>query len=359
MSSRGCSSKGLKSSSYGFDVHGGASEESAVTESEPVVRTENLGFAYTPDRFALRGLSFELRRGEVFGLLGRNGAGKTTTVRLLTTVLPPTEGTAYLFGKELRACGRSERRRLGVVLQSESLDFVSVERNLTLYAFLWGVPREVAKARAEEMLTLFELEPMRRRKPWSLSGGERRRFQVARELMHDMELLFLDEPTVGLDALTRQRILDYLGRRARDGLTVVFTTHILHEADQLCDRIGVLQGGRLRAVGPPAEIKRRYRGARSVEAEFDPAVPDADRKELLDLLAREGEGLAVLSATPGSIVFRATNAEDLVARLARWAHGRSIDLARISVRETTLEEAFVTLVSEDEERPRATREELA
>jgi ABC-2 type transport system ATP-binding protein len=312
-----------------------------------VLRAEELGFAYTPDRFAIRSLSFEVAPGEVFGLLGRNGAGKTTTVRVLTTLLPVTEGRGYLFGTELRNAGRAERRRLGVVLQAESLDFVSVEQNLTLYAFLWGVPREAAKARAEEMLELFELEPMRKRKPWGLSGGERRRFQVARELMHDMELLFLDEPTVGLDALTRRRILDYLAQRARRGLAIVFTTHILQEADQLCDRIGVLQGGRMRAVGPPATIKRQYRGARAVEAEFERTLTEAERAQVRAMLAATGQGLVIVSDDRGVLLFRATNAEDLVADLARWSHSAGIDLARISVRETTLEEAFVTLVAED------------
>jgi ABC-2 type transport system ATP-binding protein len=311
------------------------------------LEVEGLGFAYSPERFAIRNLSFRVGRGEVFGLLGRNGAGKTTTVRVLTTLLPPTEGEARLFGRPLRQCGRAERARLGVVLQAESLDFVSVERNLTLYGFLWGVPREVAKSRAEEMLTLFELEAVRLRKPWSLSGGERRRFQVARELMHEMELLFLDEPTVGLDALTRQRILTYLAQRARAGLSIVFTTHILQEADQLCQRIGVLQDGRLRAEGPPSEIKRRYRGARSVEAEFERALDASERAELLGLLGREGDRFAPSVADGARLAFTAGNAEELVAEIARWAHGRGIDLERVGVREATLEEAFVHLISED------------
>ncbi|EQD73596.1 ABC-type multidrug transport system, ATPase component [mine drainage metagenome] len=329
-----------------------------MSRDEVVIRVDRLGFAYTPGRFAVRNLEFEVGRGEVFGLLGRNGAGKTTTVRLLTTLLPPTEGTAYLWGKDLRTCGRAERARMGVVLQSESLDFVSVERNLTLYAYLWGVPRERAKSRAEEMLSLFELEAVRQRKPWALSGGERRRFQVARELMHDMDLLFLDEPTVGLDALTRKRILDYLAQRAKDGLSIVFTTHILQEADQLCHRIGVMQDGRMRAHGPPADIKRRYRGARTVEAEFERSPTPAEREELLAILRREGRDLAVVTFELGLLAFRAANAEDLVAELARWAHARSIDLERISVREATLEEAFVTLVSQDADPPLGAEPEL-
>jgi ABC-2 type transport system ATP-binding protein len=311
----------------------------------PVAEARDLGFAYRPGEFAVRHLDFRLRKGEIFGLLGRNGAGKTTTVRLLTTLLPPTEGGGALFGRELRTCGRAERARMGVVLQSESLDFVSVEENLRLYAFLWGVPRELAKARSEEMLELFELGPMRRRKPWALSGGERRRFQVARELMHDMELLFLDEPTVGLDALTRDRILSYLERRAHGGLTIVFTTHILHEADRLCDRIGVLHAGHLITTGSPEEIKRAFRGPRTVEAEFErPLTPD-EGDALTALLARVGRDYLLLERGAGLLVFRAQNAEGLVAEIARWAAPLGVELSRISVRETTLEEAFVDLVT--------------
>ena len=307
--------------------------------------TTNLGFSYRPERFAVRGLNLELFRGEVFGLLGRNGAGKTTTVRLLTTLLPPTEGGGTLFGKDLRDCGRAERARMGVVLQSESLDFVTVEENLRLYAFLWGVGRETAKSRAEEMLELFELTRLRQQKPWALSGGERRRFQVARELMHDMELLFLDEPTVGLDAVTRERILDYLADRARRGLSIVFTTHILHEADRLCDRIGVMHEGHLLTVGSPEEVKRGYRGARTVEAEFERALGAAESQELGDLLTQVGEGWDLVQREGHLFIFRAHNAERLLPRIVRWADGRGIGLQRVAVSESTLEEAFVNLVS--------------
>ncbi len=311
-----------------------------------VAEASDLGYAYRPGVFAVRHLSFQLHRGEIFGLLGRNGAGKTTTVRLLSTLILPTEGGGHLFGRELRRCGRAERARLGVVLQAESLDFVSVEQNLKLYAFLWGVPRELAAARTEEMLELFELGRMRERKPWALSGGERRRFQVARELMHEMELLFLDEPTVGLDALTRGRILDYLAQRARAGLTIVFTTHILHEADRLCARVGVMQHGRLAAVAPPDELKRRHAGARTVEVEFDRPLTAAETVELEQTLRQKGEQFVRDESPDGRLVFRARNPEELVADLARWAERAGRSLERISVQETTLEEAFVSIVAE-------------
>jgi ABC-2 type transport system ATP-binding protein len=309
----------------------------------PLVVARNLGYSYAPGLFAIRGLDLDLVAGRIVGLLGRNGAGKTTTIRVLTTLLLPTEGSAVLFGTDARHAGREVRRRMGVVLQSESLDFVSLERNLTLYAFLWGVPREVAKARMEEMIELFELGPMRARKVWALSGGERRRFQVARELMHDMDLLFLDEPTVGLDALTRRKILKYLRGRAQGGLGILFTTHILDEADQLCDSISVLHQGRLLVHASPAEIKARYGGGRTVEVEFGRPL-DGQEDALRRRITALGIGYLPLPADPGKISFRAANAEDLVAELMRWARETNTEVERLSVRETSLEEAFVGLV---------------
>lgn len=333
-----------------------------MATDDVVLETQDLGYAYSPGRFALRHLSVRLRRGDVLGLLGRNGAGKTTTVRLLTTLLSPTEGSAVVLGNDVRTGGRALRSRLGVVLQSESLDFVTVERNLTLYAFLWGVPREVAKTRAEEMIELFELEEARHRKPWALSGGERRRFQVARELMHDMEILFLDEPTVGLDAVARRRILSYLRARARAGLSILFTTHILHEADVLCDRIAVLHLGRLLADGTPEELKDRFGGAREVSVTFASPLPEPLRMELgRELASRGGTLLAEAVSERGSatkLAFRSEHAEQLLPWLSEWAHTRSLPLERLSIEEATLEGAFLGMVAgapeEDEEAARPT-----
>jgi len=318
---------------------------------ELVLETNDLGYAYAPDRFAIRHLSVGLHRGEVLGLLGRNGAGKTTTVRLLTTLLPPTEGSATVLGMDLRTGGRALRSRLGVVLQSESLDFVSVERNLTLYAFLWGVPREVAKSRAEEMIELFELEAARPRKPWALSGGERRRFQVARELMHDMDILFLDEPTVGLDAIARRRILRYLKVRAERGLSIIFTTHILHEADLLCDRIAILHLGKLIALDTAEGLKQKYGGAREVSVGFVTPLPAPLRLELVAGLQARGAVVVepVSAVTADRIAFRATGAEELLPWLSQWAHSRSIAIERMSVEEATLESAFLGMIGEADE----------
>ncbi len=320
-----------------------------------VLETSDLGYSYAPGRFAIRHLSIGLRRGEILGLLGRNGAGKTTTVRLLTTLLPPTEGTAVVLGQDLRTGGRALRAHLGVVLQSESLDFVTVERNLTLYAFLWGVPREKAKARAEEMIELFELGEARRRKPWALSGGERRRFQVARELMHDMEILFLDEPTVGLDALARRRILRYLRDRARGGLSIVFTTHILHEADTLCDRIAVLHLGRLIALDSAEELKRQHGGAREVSLTFAVPLSTELRTELTRELAARGATAVPQEPNAdasGRLVFQARGAEELLPWISGWSHTRGLAVDRMSVEAATLEGAFLGMIEETDEEAR-------
>ena len=325
-----------------------------MTAPEVVLRTEDLGYAYRPGRFAIRHLSLELHRGEILGLLGRNGAGKTTTVRLLTTLLPPTEGTAYVAGLDIRTGGRALRGRLGVVLQAESLDFVTVEANLVLYAFLWGVPRPAAKARAEEMLELFELNHVRHRKPWALSGGERRRFQVARELMHDMEILFLDEPTVGLDAVARRRILRYLRERAKGGLSIVFTTHILQEADALCDRIAVLHQGRLLALDTPTALKRIHGGAREVTVRFRQPLASGLAIELERGLAeRGGEEIDRDDTAPDAPVvsFRSERAEAILPWLAGWAAEHGLEIEALALTESTLEGAFLGMVGDDEPGP--------
>ncbi len=321
-----------------------------MSSNELVLETRDLGYSYAPGRFAIRHLSLGLFRGEILGLLGRNGAGKTTTIRLLTTLLPPTEGTAIVLGQDIRTGGRALRAHLGVVLQSESLDFVTVERNLTLYAFLWGVPREVAKARAEEMIDLFELEQARRRKPWALSGGERRRFQVARELMHDMEILFLDEPTVGLDAISRRRILAYLRRRARGGLSIVFTTHIMHEADTLCDRIAVVHKGKLLALCTAEELKHQHGGAREVSIAFSAPLPTDLRAQLAADLARQGATLRAPEADSdplaGQISFRVERAEEILPWVSHWAQAHSLEIDRMAIEEATLEGAFLGMIGE-------------
>lgn len=316
-----------------------------MADREVVLRTQDLGYAYRPGQYAIRHLSIELGRGEVLGLLGRNGAGKTTTVRLLTTLLPPTEGTAWILGQDLRSGGRGLRSRLGVVLQAESLDFVSVERNLDLYAFMWGVPREVAKSRAEEMLELFELGHVRRRKPWALSGGERRRFQVARELMHDMEILFLDEPTVGLDVIMRRTLLDSIRAEVRRGLTVVFTTHNLEEADYLCHRIAVVDQGRLLALDTLENLKRLYGGRKTIDLTVSGTEGEAFYRSLRTRLGED----STVTVSGRSAVILASDPKGTLAVILDLAQERGVGLDWLNVRQNTLEDVFLKSVGHEGE----------
>ena len=178
--------------------------------------------------------------GEVFGLLGRNGAGKSTLIKAMTTFITPASGTLRVLGMDPPRDGQRIRRRIGVVQQAESFDFTTVQGNLDIYGMLWGVPQPERRERRERLLERFGLADIRKRRAFDLSGGQKRRVQVAREFMHDMEVLFLDEPTVGLDVIMRRTLLDSIREEVRRGLTVVFTTHNLEEADYLCDRIAVI-----------------------------------------------------------------------------------------------------------------------
>lgn len=204
-------------------------------------------------------VSFEVRKGEVFGFLGPNGAGKTTTIKMLTTLLRPTSGNATVLGFDVFSEGGKIRPRIGVVQQEPSYEYaLSVEANLDLYGFIWGVPKQERKARIELLLNKFGLKDARRTAPPELSVGQRRRLQVAREFMHDSELMFLDEPTIGLDPQARRVTLDYVREKVAEGVTVFFTTHIMEEAEYICNRIAVIDHGQIIALDTIESIKRKF-----------------------------------------------------------------------------------------------------
>ncbi|EQD50035.1 ABC-type multidrug transport system, ATPase component, partial [mine drainage metagenome] len=179
-----------------------------MSDSSTVIEANNIRHAYTPGRYALNGLTFSVQQGEVFGLLGRNGAGKSTLIKVMTTLLRPSEGSLRILGLDPLREGRRIRSRIGVVQQGESFDFTSVEGNLDIYGVLWGLPADERVRRRNDLIARFGLEDLRRRRSFDLSGGQKRRVQVAREFIHDMEILFLDEPTVGLDVIMRRTLLD-------------------------------------------------------------------------------------------------------------------------------------------------------
>src|SRR2546421_8344971 len=313
---------------------------------DPVIRVQELSKRFG-DKVAVDRVSFDIDRSEVFGFLGPNGAGKTTTIKMLTTLLQPTSGRATILGHDLRTEGRKIRERIGVVQQQDSFDQgLNVETSLDIYGLIWDVPRPERKRRISELIDRLGMEEFRRKPTIDLSSGQRRRLQVAREFIHDMDLLFLDEPTVGLDPIVRRSVLDYLKERVRQGLTIFFTTHILEEAEYLCNRIAVINQGRIVQIDTPENLKRRFGSAKAVEFKL--------------LQGTSSEMASALSSSPsvsrfgrdeGSGAYRVTTTrpESVIPEIYRLADRLSLTVSSIYISETTLEDAFINLVTEDEQ----------
>jgi ABC-2 type transport system ATP-binding protein len=223
-----------------------------MSPADPAIQVLDLVKVYKgkkPVR-ALDGLSLEVRQGEIFGLLGRNGAGKTTLLRVLTTLVPPTSGSARVMGMDVVKNGLDVRKSICAVLQENAVEiFLSVDDNLATYARFQGVPRDEARRRADRALEVFGLTEYRSQKVIDLSGGLKRRVQVAKVFMADKPIVFLDEATTGMDPLNKRATLDAIREEARRGRTILLTTHILQEAEELCDTIAIIDRGRTVAQG--------------------------------------------------------------------------------------------------------------
>src|SRR5512146_1898499 len=215
------------------------------------------------DFTAVNGISFQVKSGEIFGLLGPNGAGKSTLIRMLTTLLPPTSGTAVVGGFDITKQADSVRRAIGVIPQAMTSDLeLSVEENLLIFAKLYGVPREKRNRLITELLEAVELSEWRDKPVKNLSGGMRRRVEIARGLVHEPRVFFLDEPTTGLDPVSRVAVWELLRKiKAERELTILLTTHYMDEADRLCDRIAIVDHGELKALDSPLKLKASLAGA--------------------------------------------------------------------------------------------------
>ena len=311
--------------------------------AEYAINAEELRYSYNGKQYAVDGASFRVRKGEIFGFLGRNGAGKTTTIKVLTTLVQPTSGKVEVLGTDVRKGGKALRRRIGVVLQDDSFDFTTVEKAMDIYGALWGIGKKERHNRTEQLLEFFELKEERRKRLWDLSGGQRRRVQVAREFMHDMELLFLDEPTVGLDTVTRRKILDMVKRKASEGLTVFFTTHNLEEADYICDRVAIVDKGRILANDTVSMLKRRYSGYKTVEASFG-----EDQSVIEPLLARiEGARIERPSGPGEPFRIVGNEPEETLRKVVDLTLRNGLHLNWLNVHPVTLEEVFLNTVREN------------
>jgi ABC-2 type transport system ATP-binding protein len=229
-----------------------------MTDPTPVIRVQHLVKRFG-DVAAVDDVSFDVRRGEIFAFLGPNGAGKTTTIRMLTTLLRPTSGSLELDGMDPTTHRSDVRRRIGVVFQDPSLDQdLTAWENMEIHGVLYGVPRRERRERAETLLALFELADRRNALVKTFSGGMRRRLEIARGLLHTPRVLFLDEPTLGLDPQSRNQMWTHVQRlNQTEGVTVFLTTHYMDEADRVAQRIAVIDHGRIVAIGSSAELKAR------------------------------------------------------------------------------------------------------
>jgi ABC-2 type transport system ATP-binding protein len=287
---------------------------------------------------ALQGLDLEIRRGELFGLLGPNGAGKTTTVSLLTTRLKPTDGAARVAGFDLIREPVRVRRHIGVAPQRPNPDTsLSVRENLVFHAAYFGISRADAERRADRLLQRMSLADRAGAKPQELSGGQQQRLMIARALIHDPAILFLDEPTMGLDPAARLLTWELMQELRAAGHTIVLTTHNMEEADRLCDRIAILDRGQRIALGTPAELKRSAPGGTLVELHL------ASPAESVAPLARALPGIERVEAANGTLRAYAARGAEAAAELLRSAEGAGHRVTALNIAPPSLETLFVSL----------------
>jgi len=291
---------------------------------------------------ALAGISFEVERGELFGLLGPNGAGKTTTIKILTTLLLPSSGTARVLGFDPAREPGEIRRRVGHVFGGDRglYDRLSALDNLRYFADLYRVPVREKKARIDLLLELVGLKGRERQRVETYSRGMRQRLHIARGLLHDPEVLFLDEPTIGLDPVGAREVRETIAGLRDQGKTILLTTHYMYEADELCGRIAVIAGGRIAAAGTPAELKARVVDRTIIEIESFGALAG-----VLDRL-RALPGVVSVSTEPREqaevILVQSSVGSELTHSLLRELEG--VTLGKVIAREPTLEDAYVELV---------------
>ncbi len=291
---------------------------------------------------AVDDIVLSVNSGQIFGFLGPNGAGKSTTIKLLTTLIPPSSGTLSILGLDAVKNPLNVRHKIGVVLQQPSYEpTLTVEKSLDKYGMMWNVPKIKRKKRMEQHLEDFDLVEIRKKRNEDLSIGQRRRVQVAREFMHDMELLFLDEPTVGLDPSARRKLLDYLKNKVKKGLTIFYTTHILSEAEYLCDEIAIIDKGKIIAIDSPNALKTRFGKEKTIK---------------IHLLEKQTEISSLLSGisdckinfeTGTNIIIHSEQSELVLLQVLKILNENNIEIEDLSAVPTNLEDIFLKMVKEN------------
>ena len=291
---------------------------------------------------AVDDIQFSVQSGQVFGFLGPNGAGKSTTIKLLTTLISPSSGSLSILGIDAIKNPLNVRYRTGVVLQQPSYEpTLTVEKSLDKYGMMWNVPKTERKKRMEQLLVDFDLVGIRKKRNEDLSIGQRRRVQVAREFMHDMELLFLDEPTAGLDPNARRKLLDYLRKKVKSGLTIFYTTHILTEAEYLCDQIAIIDKGKIIAIDSPNALKSRFGKEKTIN---------------IHLFEKQSQVSSLLSGildckinfeNGTNIIIHSEQSELVLLKVLKILNDNNIEIEDLSAVPTNLEDIFLKMVKEN------------
>ena len=289
------------------------------------------------DFTAVNALSFNVEHGEVFGLLGPNGAGKSTLIRMLTTLVPPTSGTARINGFDVVREANQVRQCIGVIPQAMTSDLdLSAQENMTIFAKLYGIPREKRRQSIVELLKAVDLEQWADKPVKMFSGGMRRRLEIARGLVHEPRIFFLDEPTTGLDPVSRVAVWEMLSRlKSQRDLTILLTTHYMDEADKLCDRIAIVDHGKLVALDSPLKLKASIPGRNILEVSFS-KVPE----HWTETLQRLPE-VADVKAHENVFRVASQNGPRTTVALMEAAREAGITVTALSVQSTTLDDVFV------------------
>ena len=304
----------------------------AKQNSKSMIMAKGLRKVYG-DFVAVDGIDFEVKQGEAFGLLGPNGAGKSTTMRMIASTSMRSGGELEILGKDPNKHGPEIRAHLGVVPQQDNLDReLKVWENLYIYGRYFGLSRKFMKNKIEELIEFAQLKEKRNAKTEELSGGMKRRLTIARALVNEPDILMLDEPTTGLDPQARHVLWDRLFRLKEQGVTLVITTHYMDEAEQLCDRLVVMDKGRIMAEGSPADLIKQYSSKEVLEVRFG----SSQNKEVARQLEGLGERTEVL---PDRILIYAENGEKILEQIVKLGLSPVTSL----VRRSSLEDVFLRL----------------
>jgi len=316
----------------------------ATAGERGVIHTDDLTKVYPGTDFtAVDKLNLDVRAGEIFGLLGPNGAGKTTTAGMLTTRVVPTGGKAYLAGVDVGAQPALAKQLSGIVSQQNTLDRqLTVWENLYFHGRLFGIGAKESRQTADALLARFQLTKWAKASVYALSGGMAQRLMVARAIFHRPSVLFLDEPTAGLDPQSRLALWDLLHELHNDGQTILLTTHYMEEADQLCDRVAIMDHGRVLALDTPANLKQ------SIGADTIVTVrTTGDLDKLGELLVNDVAGVTRSRAADGRLELHVQGIDRLVPRIVLAAENGGFDLLDVSVAEPTLETVFINLTGRE------------